>query len=86
MYEFLAFILMIVLFAGIGFVIGYTYGHNNAIEEAAAVCQYEIYKRDWCDARGYKLEDMDEEVGINGECYACFDEWYNDEYAESRGE
>lgn len=47
---------------------------------------YEQYKRDWCSARGYTLEDMDEEVGINGECYACFDEWYVDEYLESRGE
>jgi hypothetical protein len=25
---------------------------------------------------------MNEEVGINGECYACFDEWYNNEYME----
>lgn len=86
MHEFLAFILMIVLFVGIGFITGYTYGYDNTIEEASAVCQYEIYKRDWCDARGYRLEDMDEEVGINGECYACFDEWYNNEYAELRGE
>ena len=46
---------------------------------------YEQYKRDWCDARGYKLEDMDEEIGINGECYACFDEWYNNEYREIGG-
>ncbi len=47
---------------------------------------YEQYKRDWCDARGYKLEDMDEEVGINGECYTCFDEWYNNEYKVLKGE
>lgn len=47
---------------------------------------YEQYKREWCDVRGYKLEDMDEETGVNGECYACFDEWYCSEYTESRGE
>ena len=43
---------------------------------------YEEYKRSWCECRGYKLEDMDAEVGINGECYACFDEWYKNEYTE----
>lgn len=48
---------------------------------------YEKYKRDWCAARGYELIDTEiEEVGINGECYACFDEWYQNEYLESRGE
>lgn len=47
---------------------------------------YEKYKRDWCEARGYILEDMDERYGINGECYACFNEWYYNEYLESKGE
>lgn len=47
---------------------------------------YEKYKRDWCEARGYKLEDVDEHVGINGECYACFYEWYDNEYQEMKGE
>ena len=56
-------------------------GHKMDLRE-----MYEQYKRDWCEARGYNLEDMDEEVGINGECYACFDEWYDNEYAEMRGE
>lgn len=41
---------------------------------------YEQYKREWCAARGYKLEDMDEKTGINGECYASFDEWYLNDY------
>ena len=47
---------------------------------------YEQYKRDWCDARGYKLEDVDEEGGINGERYVSFHEWCSNEYRESRGE
>lgn len=42
---------------------------------------YEAYKREWCESRGYDPEGMDETVGINGECYACFDEWYVNEYA-----
>lgn len=47
---------------------------------------YEQYKYRWCANRGYILEDVDDSVGINGECYACFDEWYQNEYLESRGE
>lgn len=47
---------------------------------------YQQYKSDWCEARGYNLCDIDEEVGINGECYACFEEWYQNEYMGSRGE
>lgn len=43
---------------------------------------YDLYKRAWCESRGYDLETIDEEVGINGECYACFDEWYANEYAK----
>lgn len=46
---------------------------------------YEQYKLDWCEARGYILDDIDESVGINGECYACFDEWYKNEYLEAWG-
>lgn len=47
---------------------------------------YEQYKRDWCAARGCVLEDVDKLSSINGEIYACFTEWYNNEYMESRGE
>lgn len=46
---------------------------------------YEEYKREWCLARGYNLIEIDEAVGINGECYASFDEWYVNEYAELKG-
>lgn len=40
---------------------------------------YETYKIRWCEDRGYNISDVNEEVGINGECYVCFDEWYNNE-------
>lgn len=43
---------------------------------------YETYKREWCESRGYDPEAMDESIGIDGECYACFDEWYANGYAE----
>lgn len=50
----------------------------------AKMKQYEEYKREWCEARGYKLEDVDETTGVNGECYVCFDEWLNNEHAEKK--
>lgn len=43
---------------------------------------YEEYKQSWCEIRGYTVDEVNEEVGINGECYVCFDEWYNNEYLE----
>lgn len=62
------------------------YIETALIEEYAVMLtpgkMYESYKRSWCKARGYDLEAMDEEVGINGECYACFDEWYANEFAK----
>lgn len=36
---------------------------------------YEQYKQQWCEERGYNLSDIDEEIGIHGECYVCFDEF-----------
>jgi hypothetical protein len=66
------------------------YIETALIEEYAIVLKpekmYEFYKRSWCKDRGYDLEAMDEEVGINGECYACFDEWYSNEFARTKGE
>ena len=62
------------------------YIETALIEEYAVMLtpgkMYESYKRSWCKSRGYDLEAMDEEIGINGECYACFDEWYANEYAK----
>lgn len=41
---------------------------------------FEKYKEDWCKERGYTLSDIDEELGINGECFACYEEFLNNEY------
>lgn len=62
-----------------------SYAFDEQYRKEALTELYEEYKRDWCEARGYKLEDMDEEVGINGECYVCFNEWYDNEYKEMGG-
>ena len=41
---------------------------------------YWLYIEDWCNSRGYTVKDVDTECGINGECYACFDEFCDNEY------
>ena len=43
---------------------------------------HSLYKKDWCDARGYQLSSVDEEVGINGECFACLDEFEQNEFQD----
>lgn len=44
---------------------------------------YESYKLDWCAARDVKLEDVDEDFGINGgECYVCRQEFEASEFLE----
>lgn len=47
---------------------------------------YNAYKQEWCESRGYILEVVEEKGGLHGECYACFDEWYQNEYMELREE
>ena len=46
------------------------------------VC-YEKYKTDWCSERGYKLADVDEETGFNGECYVCLEEFEEFEFQDA---
>lgn len=60
------------------------YFHERYRDEALKEL-YEEYKQEWCETRGYILAEIDETVGINGECYVCFDEWYNNEYKENGG-
>ena len=43
---------------------------------------YDIYKEKWCDARGYNLSECDEEVGFQGECYACIREFEAYEFSD----
>lgn len=45
---------------------------------------YELYKKDWCESRGYKIEDADEEIGFDGgEIYASFEEFYSNEFLDA---
>ena len=59
----------------------YKKGYDDGVRKTVNKL-YDTYKRNWCEARGYILENIDEGTGVNGECYACFDEWYQNEYLE----
>lgn len=50
-------------------------GYKKLIQEA-----YKKYVKNWCEARGYSLEDIDLETGINGECYVCINEFEQNEF------
>ena len=43
---------------------------------------YEKYVNDWCETRGYALETVDPEIGVNGECYACINEFEQNEFQD----
>ena len=43
---------------------------------------YDLYIEDWCNSRGYALQDVDPEYGINNECYVCFEEFCDNEYLD----
>ena len=36
---------------------------------------YNKYVKDWCGVRGYTPANVDPEIGINGECYVCINEF-----------
>ena len=44
---------------------------------------YSAYRVSWCLARQYSIADMDEEVGINGECYVSLDEFADNEFRDA---
>lgn len=43
---------------------------------------YERYQLDWCNSRRVRLDDVDEELGVNGECYASLKEFLDNEYRD----
>lgn len=43
---------------------------------------YGRYKWQWCKDRGCKPEDVDEGIGINGECFVCIEEFENNEFQD----
>lgn len=43
---------------------------------------YGRYKLDWCKQRGTKPENVNEDVGVNGECYASLEEFLDNEFKD----
>jgi len=43
---------------------------------------YKKYKTIWCSERGYILSEVNEETGINGECYVCKKEFESSEFRD----
>ena len=44
---------------------------------------YGLYKREWCAARGLRPEQVNEETGVDGSCYACLEEFRDSEYQDA---
>lgn len=51
---------------------------------ALAKKAYELYKQDWCKSRGYSFDEVNEETGIGGECYVCFDEFCTNSFVDEQ--
>lgn len=52
-------------------------------QELLLLKAYGLYKRDWCAARGLRPEQVNEETGVNGSCYACLDEFQDNEFQDA---
>ena len=55
-------------------------GHHTDFEKWS----YELYKEGWCKQRGYHLNDADENGFNGGECYACLEEYLDNDFPENK--
>ena len=55
---------------------------ETTLFDTLLIKSFEKYKQDWCNARGYDITRIDEEIGINGECYVCLDEFEINEFQD----
>lgn len=44
---------------------------------------YGLYKREWCAAHGLRPEQVNEETGVDGSCYACIEEFRDSEFLDA---
>lgn len=44
---------------------------------------YGLYKWDWCTRHGIRPEEVDEETGVDGRCYACLEEFRDGEFQDA---
>ena len=52
-------------------------------QELLLLKSYGLYKREWCTARGLRSEQVDEETGVDGSCYACLEEFRDSEFLDA---
>lgn len=65
--------------------IGYledVYNATGYLEDFTADDAYKDYCYDWCKDRGYDYYSFDEELGQNGECYSCYDEFIDNDFLD----
>ena len=55
-------------------------GHHTDFEKWS----YGLYKEGWCKQRGYHLNDADENGFNGGECYACLEEYLDNDFPENK--
>jgi hypothetical protein len=55
---------------------------NEARYKQLAEKAYGYYIADWCRRRGYNIAYVDEECGFNGECYASYKEFLDNEFRD----
>lgn len=61
---------------------GFVGARKVVIEDSFPENCYELYKQDWCNQRDIDLEDVDEEYGVDGECYVSFEEFLKYEFKD----
>lgn len=61
---------------------GFVGARKVVIEDSFPEKCYELYKQDWCKQRDIDLEDFDEEVGVDNECYVSFEEFLKYEFKD----
>ena len=54
----------------------------QTLVDAILTKAYTAYKKKWNNERGYDITDIDEEIGINGECHVCFAEFEMNEFQD----
>lgn len=52
-------------------------------QELLLLKAYGLYKREWCAVRGLRPEQVDEETGVDGSCYACLEEFRDSEFLDA---
>ena len=55
---------------------------DNTKYESFLRYAYELYKYEWCEERGYDIENWSEEFGFGGESFVCLAEFEDNEFTD----